>query len=202
MKYICLDIGNVLCTITTAPFLEYLSETFNITLPEATRFLRRFQQAHDLGLTTIEDELKDHFDVKSTMIMSKLMDLWSKIVAPHMGMITKLNDLRVNNNLQVALLSNIGVEHAFMMEHVLENGGFFQNSIKHFSCEVGARKPSKLFYQSFLSQHPEFNGSLYVDDLTENLEASKQFGFQTFHMSLDQSDVGSKILEIEQLVIS
>ena len=117
-------------------------------------------------------------------------------------MLFQLNDLRLSHNLQVALLSNIGVEHAAMMNQVLQDGDFFQGAIKHFSCDVGARKPSKLFYQSFLQQHPEFVGSLYVDDLVENLEASRQFGFRTLHMSLEQSDVDLKILQIEILVVS
>lgn len=198
--YIALDIGNVLCNVSAMPFLENLSETFNVTIAEAHRFLKRFQQIHDLGYTTMEDELKDKFAVKSPVTIKRLVDAWNDSVTPCIPVIDRLNHLREHANLQVALLSNIGVEHAAMMEEKLQHGGFFPGSIKHFSCFVGARKPSMVYYQSFLFQHPQFKGCLYVDDLQENLDASKQFGFKTFHMSLEQPGVDDKIKEIEKII--
>lgn len=200
MKYIAIDIGNVLCDVTTTPFLETLSEEFNITLPEAARFLKRFQQLHDLGYTTMEDELKDNFNVKSPILLKKIGNIWNDSVIPNLSVIDNLNKLRKKHSLQVALLSNIGVEHAALIEEKLSYGGFFPNAIKHFSCFVGARKPSLIFYQSFLIQHPEFKNCLYVDDLQDNLNASKPFGFQTFRLALDEADADDKIKELEQLV--
>ena len=158
MRYICLDIGNVLCKVNAQPFVELVSETFNTTLPEATRFLKRFQQIHDLGYTTMEDELKDHFAAKSPALIKKLVQAWNDSVVPDDFIIRQLNDMRDNDKLQVALLSNIGVEHAEMMKNKLAEGGFFPGAIKHFSCFVGARKPSSIYYQSFLLQYPEFKG--------------------------------------------
>jgi FMN phosphatase YigB (HAD superfamily) len=201
MKYIALDIGNVLCTVDAAGFISLLSETFNITLPEATRFLKRFQQIHDLGYTTMADELKDNFDLKSPITLDKLVKAWNNSIVPCIPMLSTLNNLRDKHNLQVALLSNIGIEHAQMMEEKLELGGFFPGVIKHFSCFVGARKPSMVYYQSFLMQYPDFKGCLYVDDLQENLDASKQFGFQTFHLSLELPGVEKQISNMEKLII-
>ena len=201
MKYIALDIGNVLCHVSTEPFLEMLSETFNVTIPEASRFLKRFQQIHDLGYTTMEDELKDHFGVKSPVTIQKLVKGWNDSVFPNLHILDRLNDMRDRHNLQVALLSNIGVKHAAMMEEKLAHNGFFPGAIKHFSCFVGARKPSMIYYQSFLTQYPQFKGCLYVDDLKENLHASTAFGFQTYHFTLEDPDYESKVQEIEELVI-
>lgn len=202
MKYIALDIGNVLCTVSAAPFLDTLSETFNVTIPEASRFLKRFQQIHDLGYTTMEDELKDKFNAKSPVIIKKLVQEWNDSVQPNMHILDKLNGLRDKYNLQVALLSNIGVEHAAMMEEKLAHNGFFPGSIKYFSCFVGARKPSSIYYQSFLLQYPEFKGCLYVDDLKENLHASSPFGFKTFHFTLEDPNYENKVAEIENLIVN
>lgn len=202
MKYIALDIGNVLCQVYTQPFVELLSETFNTTIPEAARFLKRFQQIHDLGYTTMEDELKDHYGAKSPTTIKKLVQAWNDSVVPNNFIIDKLNDLRAKDKLQVALLSNIGVEHAEMIKLKLASGGFFPGAIKHFSCFVGARKPSSIYYQSFLLQYPEFKGCLYVDDLKENLEASKAFGFQTYHFTLEDPLYAEKVKEIEKLVLA
>jgi FMN phosphatase YigB (HAD superfamily) len=202
MKYIALDIGNVLCHVATEPFLETLSETFNTTIPEASRFLKRFQQIHDLGYTTMEDELKDHFGVKSPVTIKKLVAAWNDSVSPNMHILDRLNDMRDKHNLQVALLSNIGVEHAAMMEEKLAHNGFFPGAIKHFSCSVGARKPSIIYYQSFLWQYPEFTGCVYVDDLKENLKASEALKFKTFHFTLEDPNYEDKVRELEDLVVS
>jgi len=202
MSYIALDIGNVLCNIATEPFLETLSETLNITIVEANRFLKRFQQIHDLGYTTMEDELKDKFQLKSPITIAKLVQGWNDSVTPCIPMLTKLNDLRRENGLQVALLSNIGLEHASMMEEKLKHGEFFPGAIKHFSCFVGARKPSTIFYQSFLLQYPKFKNCLYIDDLQENLNSAKAFGFVPFHMSLELPGIDKKINEIENIILN
>lgn len=202
MKYIALDIGDVLCHVESEPFLDLVSETFNATIPESARFLKRFQQIHDLGYTTMEDELKDKFHVKSPVVLKKLVEAWNASITPNMYIIDKLNNLRDKYNLQVALLSNIGVEHADMMTMKLDHNGFFPGAIKHFSCFVGARKPSMVYYQSFLLRHPQFKGCLYVDDLMDNLVASKQFGFKPYHFTLKDPNYQDKITEIESLVVN
>lgn len=201
MKHIALDIGNVLCDVSPTSFIDLLSETFNVTVPEASRFLKRFQQLHDLGYTTMEDELRDKFGAKSPGILKKLVSAWNDTVSPNLHVINRLNYLREHHGLKAALLSNIGVEHAAMVESKLSLGGFFDNSIKHFSCFVGARKPSFIFYQSFLLEYPEFKNCIYVDDLKENLIASKPFGFQTFRLALDEHDVNAKIDELEAEIV-
>lgn len=202
MKYIALDIGSVLCNVIPEPFLENLSETFNITIAEANRFLKRFQQIHDLGYTTMADELKDTFEVKSPVIITRLVNAWNDSIIPYIPILDRLNHLRIKENLQVALVSNIGLEHATMMEDKLNHEGFFPGAIKHFSCHVGARKPSMVYYQSFLIQYPQFKGCLYVDDLQDNLDASKQFGFKTFRLSLEEPDVSDKVQELEDLIVN
>lgn len=202
MKKIALDIGNVLCHVAAAPFLDILSETFDVDIPTAARFLKRFQQLHDLGYTTMEDELKDHFNVKSPIIIKNLVQAWNDSVTPNLAIIDKMNELRDKHQLQVALLSNIGIEHAAMMKHKLSQGGFFDSSIKHFSCFVGARKPSTIFYQSFLHQYPDFKGCLYLDDLQENLTTSEAFGFKTFCFNLENPNYNDLIPEIEDIIVN
>lgn len=202
MKYIALDIGNVLCTVSTQPFINLLSETFNVTVQEASYFLKRFQRIHDLGYTTMEDELKEKFNVKSQVTISKVVNAWNDSVTPYTPILDKFNQMREDHGLQVALVSNIGVEHALMMEEKLQHDGFFPGAIKHFSCDVGARKPSMIYYQSFLWQHPEFKGCVYVDDLQENLNTGAQFGFIPFRFDLNEPNVDDKIKEIEELVMS
>jgi FMN phosphatase YigB (HAD superfamily) len=187
-KFICLDIGNVLCNVDEVGFLKTLSYKLNISTFKARRFLKRFQQIHDLGFTTMEDELMDQFDVKSPFILEE--------ITPCYPMISAILDL----NLKIALLSNIGVEHAAKLPQKLP--GLYDDAIKHLSCFVGARKPSTLYFQSFLLQHPEFYGSAYVDDLQANLDGAAPLGFKTFRISVAEPDLDRKMAELYQFIKS
>jgi FMN phosphatase YigB (HAD superfamily) len=151
----------------------------------------------------MEDELKDKFNVKSPFIIRELVAHWNSSITINeeiMHMLVNLRD-EAGNRPKIALLSNIGIEHAEMMEDVLSEDFFFERSIKHFSCFVGARKPSALYYQSFLMQYPEFQGSLYVDDLQENLDAGAKFGFKPYKFDLNDGDYSNKILDIKQKIL-
>lgn len=181
MKYIAFDIGDVICHTNIPTVIDNLSDTFNVSRDEAARFLKSFQQIHDLGLTTMESQLRVWFGCKSEATLKRITDQWNDLIYPEPTMVKMINEF-LDKGIQVALLSNIGVEHAEMMKDKLS--GIYDRSVKHFSCFVGARKPSMLYYQSFLMQYPEFKGCLYVDDLQENLDTGKKFGFKPYNFSL------------------
>lgn len=206
MIYVALDVGNVLVHSNFDEFLKKLSKSLNITIEEANYFMNRTQKLHDLGLTNMADELRDHFKIKSPVIMEELLSHWNDVIVPSGHIIGLLNDLSKDHEIKVALLSNVGLEHAERMGEVLSHV-IFDNAVKFFSCHVGARKPTLLYYHLFLELHPEFKGAVYIDDLQENLDASKQFGFNTFHFSLEDINKSSaieatKMKELKKFLIS
>src|SRR5580692_2463408 len=184
MNYLCLDVGNVLCTVDEVGFIEFLSYKLNVSTFKAKRFLKRFQQLHDLGFTTMEDELMDQFNIKSQPMLREVVAKWNDSVVAHNEMIQMLALLKDKYEIKTAILSNIGVEHAGLLSQKLDHMDFYNQSIKHLSCYVGARKPSTIYFQSFLMSHPEFKGALYVDDLQTNLDGATPLGFQGFRFSL------------------
>jgi len=203
MKYIALDIGNVLFHCDFKPFLNTLSKSLNITIEDAQYFLGRTQKLHDLGYTVMADELRDHFHIKSPIIIEEILKSWNESVEPNLFILNKLNDYSINDDLQIALLSNIGLEHASQVDSYFEKFKYhysFKKCIKHFSCFVGARKPSSLFYQSFLMEHPEYQGCLYIDDIQENLDTGKRFGFDAQMFSLITDSEKALIYKIENLI--
>lgn len=201
MKYVALDIGNVLCQVNFDKLLAEISDTLNISLEDSLYFINRNQKMHDLGLTNMKDELKDA-GLVSPITKNRIMTLWNSSITTHHEVITVFNKMIQDNELQVALLSNIGHEHGALMKDLLGAEGFFDKAIKHFSCDVGARKPTALYYQSFLMEHPEFEGCVYVDDVIENLEAGKRFGFRPYHFALDKMNVAQELVEIEKLILT
>jgi putative hydrolase of the HAD superfamily len=154
-----------------------------------------------MGLTQISDELRDHFKIKSPVIILHLIDEWNKVITADRTVVEFLEKL-LDENVKIALLSNIGIEHAALIGNIL--GGFlYQYSIKFFSCEVGARKPSFLYYKTFLDMNPEFKGCLYLDDRIENVRGGEKLGFKSIHFELDkfnQKELENKLIEIKSLI--
>jgi FMN phosphatase YigB (HAD superfamily) len=201
VKYIALDLGNVVCNVNFDPFIKSLSKTLNVYVEDINYFLNRSQKLHDLGLTVIADELKDHFKIKSPVIIEELALEWQKTVKGNPVMISIIKEL-INNKINIALLSNIGIDHSSIMRNIL-TADIYDNSIKFFSCEVGARKPSKLYYKTFIDMYPEFRCCAYLDDRIENVNAGKSFGFNAQHFVLDslgsEKEIANKFNEIKLL---
>ena len=186
MKYVAFDVGNVLVNVNFQPFINKLSKDLNISIEEATYFMNRSQKLHDLGITVMRDELIDHLKIKSSVLRDELVECWNFSITPADWMLERLDKITKQYCVQVALLSNVGLEHSVRMKEILNYNNFFDKAIKHFSCEVGARKPTFLYYQSFLKMHPEWEGCPYIDDLQENLDTGAKFGFKTFRLSLEE----------------
>lgn len=186
MKYVAFDVGNVLVNVNFQPFINKLSSDLNISLEEATYFMNRSQKLHDLGLTVMHDELIDHLKIRSSVLRDELIEYWNNSITPADWMLEKLDRISSQYDLRVALVSNVGLEHAVRMKKILNYNGFFDKAVKHFSCEVGARKPTFLYYQSFLRMNPEWQGCPYIDDLQENLDTGAKFGFKPFRFSLQE----------------
>lgn len=190
MKHLCLDIGNVLVNLNMEPFAKALSKQMNLSKEETWHFINRIQKKQDVGLTSIRDEMCVHFDIKSEYILDDLIEAWHSIVVPNRQSIDFMNKLVIDDNIQIALLSNIGYEHVSYFDNILSNEPVYTKSIHHFSCDVGARKPTSIYYKIFLDEHPEFRGALYLDDLLENLATGSKMGFQTMLWDLSKYDVG------------
>lgn len=206
MKYLAVDLGNVIVSVDFKEFLDQLSDSLNISMDDVNYFLNRTQKLHDLGLTNIADELRDHFKIKSKVTIDRLITLWNRTVKTDPTMVKFLCDLINLKNgepTKLALLSNIGLEHAELMPIIL-TPNVFGNSIKFFSCEVGARKPSYLYYKLFLDMNPEFKGCVYLDDRPENVAIGNLFGFKSIEFALDSFKTDqallSKLDEIKKLM--
>lgn len=185
MKYAAFDVGNVLVNVNFPGFINKMSKTLNISVEDATYFMNRSQKLHDLGLTVMKDELIDHLHIKSSVLREELINDWNYCITPADWLLEKLDAWTNEHDIQIALLSNVGLEHAVRMREMFGYHDFFKKGITHFSCEVGVRKPNTLYYHSFLQMHPEYQGCPYFDDLRENLEVGATFGFKPFRFSLE-----------------
>lgn len=204
MKFLAVDLGGVIVNVNFIPFIEKLSKTLNISIEDINYFISRTQKLHDLGLTDLKSELHDHFNIKSSIIVDDLLNDWDKTISPNISMISFLKNLIINNNVKVALLSNIGIEHAAIMKDILTDD-IYNNSVRYFSCVVGVRKPNHIYYKTFLDMYPEFNGCIYLDDKMENIKAGEYFGFNSQQFILEdfksEEELDKKLLHIKNSVI-
>ena len=172
-KKIAFDIGNVLFHFDLNPLLDLLIG-LNIVEnnTQAYEFMGgSFQHSQEIGLCDIKQSFYQLNQSLSCHTLQEIHDRWMETFTPSLPMIDLVEEL-IGNKHKVALLSNIGPDHA---KFVRDKCKIFGDCIQHFSCDVGARKPTRLYYQSFLIQYRWPNNSLYFDDRQDNIAIGSEF---------------------------
>ena len=182
MLRVAFDIGNVLCHFDISKFTTKLSQVLGVSDHDAYFFLDHIQASQDIGVTTVAKSLEYKFKLNAGE-MSELLDAWNDTLKPSEQMLNFMDNLR-DIGIKIALLSNMGPEHASFLRSTCPR--MFDDTIQHLSFEVGARKPTKLFFQSFCLNNDDFSSCLYLDDIEENLKAGKKFGFKVYRFHLDE----------------
>ena len=206
MNYICLDIGNVICRIDFNKFISKISMDLCESAIRIKKKINYDQRAHDIGLLNLRETLENNLDITSPDVLDRILIEWNKMIVFDRSILDRFQNMSDKYGLKIALLSNLGFEHTILVREKLSNSSFevFKNSIKYLSCEVGARKPQSIFFQSFLLRYPMFQGCIYLDDLQENLDASEPFGFRTMNFDLStmgEDVISTKLDEIENEII-
>lgn len=171
-KSIAFDVGNVLATFDMGGFVERLhaSQLFE-SRERCMSFLEKFQHHNDLGISNISKELSMLTHDKD--LVKSLVSDWNDSLEFHPKMIQLVMELK-NDGAPIIFVSNMGEEHYHKLQRAAPD--LFKGKVlEHFSCQVGARKPQKLFYQSLLMSmdsrmnFPKF-GLYFIDDLQGNLD--------------------------------
>lgn len=202
MPHVAFDIGNVLCHCDMETYkneiykklynsCSYLDKNYMLT------FIESMEKLDYLGM------IDRDFYLEKLCNTDGLMNVWNSIVYPEpqmMNFLVKLKDAGV----KIALLSNMGPDHA---KHLREKyPELFDKTIQHLSFEVGAFKPTKLFYQSFLMSNEDFAGCVYLDDVKENIIAGTKMKFDAIHFDLrdfkKQSELKKRLETIYDKIIS
>ena len=182
MKNVAFDLGNVIVRVDFEPFItEWRKQRLQVEESAETFFID-LQGQQDIGLTTVGRALKERFRLNADRI-KLLTDAWNEAISVSEVMVDFLQQLK-SEGYRVAILSNIGTEHAALMRRKFPK--IFDGCILHLSCEVGARKPTKLYFQSFMMDNPEFIDAAYVDDLSDNLTRAGNYGLRGFKFDLSE----------------
>jgi FMN phosphatase YigB (HAD superfamily) len=201
---VVLDIGNVLVNVSIDGFVKKISEL----IPEENDpllFLETIQGMHDIGLLTMRQAFRDRYELShsSKVSLEDLLLLWNQVVTRNDFMINFMKDLHFQG-VRFGLVSNMGFEHHQYLQEICPEI-FELSEIHHLSYQVGARKPSKLYFQSFLQDHPSWIGCVYLDDRMDNILAGKSYGFRTVPFNLEDfssiKDLKSSTDSIKKLIL-
>lgn len=201
MKYLAVDIGQVICHLDFDSFNSKLAKFAGISEKEAYNFLLNSQKAHDLGFSFLEKDLNNKLyglNLPPEQV-AEIVKEWHKTVIPNPLVMEWLIKL-LGKGVEIALVSNIGMEHAETMKTLLSPIYENVNVVRFFSCEVGARKPSYVYYQTFLNMYPKFKRCIYMDDNLDNIASGKLFEFNSIPFDLSKmndEEIKAKLIEIE-----
>jgi FMN phosphatase YigB (HAD superfamily) len=193
---LALDIGNVLCYLDMDIFINAFEKYSGKR--DGIEFLNHIQAMQDVNMTTVEMSLIYKYSSlkEDDKKLNELLTAWNNTVQPCDEMMNLIQELK-SDGIKIAILSNMGPEHLFHLKKIAPE--IFKNTIHHISCEVGARKPTKLFYQSFLLDNDNFIGCLYIDDIEENRKVGKQYGFKSYDFNLEKFKQLTKFSQKKQL---
>lgn len=187
--HVAFDVGEVLCEIDWTEFIneyeaarQYREGQGKKIIGNARQFLQIVQRKQDLDLIN-EDEMLLEWGFPNGDI-DGIVRAWNHAATPNKRMLEAKKSLQ-ESGVKVAILSNMGRTHYNYLQGICPE--MFEGAIRHISCEVGARKPSKLFFQSFLMENPDFKNALFVDDKNDNLEIGKKFGLRPFSFVLSET---------------
>lgn len=200
MKYLAVDIGQVICRLDFSSFNKKLSYYTSISENDSYNFLLRNQKLHDLGIYSMKESLEKEYPLLKQYEVADLLFAWNNTLKPNKIMINWLEKLALSDT-KIVLVSNIGYEHANLIKDLLSSLYITGNVINFFSCECGSRKPNYVYYSILLNINTQFRGCVYLDDNLENLNIGKIFGFNSIWFDLsviNEDEIKDKLSYIEE----
>lgn len=179
MHHVAFDLGNVLIEVDMTPFWKTVGD-LGIRTEDMERLLKLYERNEFCGNIDMYDVFLDELDNEDEA--KALLDSWCVGCKPDDQMFNFVSSLR-HEGFKIAFLSNIGNTHGEYLRKTFPDFMSFA-SVQHMSYEVGAAKPCKLYYQSFLMQNEDFAGCTYLDDLHENVKAGATCKFDSLHFDL------------------
>jgi FMN phosphatase YigB (HAD superfamily) len=173
MNRVAFDIGNVLCHVDIGVLFKTLLDLSVVeSEKQAHEFMDSIHEQQDIGACNLKQGLVRANPLLSEDVIKKLHEVWIDIARPSDVMLSLVEELIDKHGYEVSLLSNIGLDHSDMLR---QKCPVFKRCNQHFSCDIGISKPSKKFYESFISRYGWDSNVLFFDDRLENVQAANGY---------------------------
>ncbi|MBT8257922.1 MAG: HAD family phosphatase [Bacteroidia bacterium] len=199
LKAIIFDFGDIFINLDKSGAMNRALELFNIEGIDSDMI--SINASYEKGEITTE-QFKEYYRKRFSLIdEADLIDTWNCIIKDFPKYrLDFLRDLRQETDLSFMLLSNTNELH---IQYVKDRVPFFNEFKNHFnqfylSHEIQRRKPESEIYNWVLEQNDlKASECLFIDDTTENTEAAKSLGFQTWNLDPSCQD----IIELKERII-
>jgi FMN phosphatase YigB (HAD superfamily) len=195
-----LDLGQVLVRFDFAKFIGPMAKALShypisydtLGLKEESEkelyaYMKTIQGPSYLGYDTMEGLFKFGYYSKPMQkenIKQELNKCWQDTVTPVKPILDYIYKLHKKGH-RISILSNIGLDHK---ELLLKQVPELKEYHLHLSCDVGAMKPQKVYYQSFLMDRPDRFSLSYIptkpffffDDRQENIDGAVNTDYNLF----------------------
>ncbi|MBT8270030.1 MAG: HAD-IA family hydrolase, partial [Bacteroidia bacterium] len=148
------------------------------------------------------EQFKEYYRKRYPLIEeAELVETWNCIIKDFPKYrLDFLRELRQATDLSFMLLSNTNELHIQYVKDTVPFYNEFKNHFNQFylSHEIQRRKPESEIYNWVLEQNNlKATECLFIDDTTENTEAAKSLGFQTWNLDPSCQD----IIELKERII-
>ncbi len=159
---------------------QRLAKRADISVDEASDIIKIIWNDYSTGKSS-KDEMWSRIEMElGKHIADHKRDIWFgwNDLKPINSMLELIHKLKAKNY-PVGLVSNVFQETA---ELIRLNGGYENFDFTILSCEVGARKPDPLMYQSAMKylSNIKANEVMFFDDRQHCIDGAKEFGLNTF----------------------
>jgi FMN phosphatase YigB (HAD superfamily) len=215
---LCFDAGQVFVRFDFSSFLQDVAKAFyekdysEENKNELFSYMKSIQGPSYLGHDTIEGLFSFGYysvPMKDAQKRKILNESWAKTIRPVRPILDYIYSLHKKGH-AISILSNIGTDHKnLLLKEIPELNEYHL----HLSCDVGAMKPHKIYYQSFLQDSFDkkclfIKPFFFFDDRQENLDAAKNTDkdlFKTYKFDLSDypkdEDAANAFIELVDGVI-
>jgi len=182
ITHIFFDLGNVLVGLRSGEKLKALARRKGESVEAFCEKIWSHERAHDYerGSHTCDEYfalLAEDLDL--AYAQQELQDAFCDIFYPLPERVAVARQLA--KQYPLALISNTCASHIRHLESTFDFFPLFQHRI--YSHEAGCRKPHPDIYEKALqATGAKAESSLFIDDLTENLETPRKSGWRTLHL--------------------
>ncbi len=196
IKAIVFDIGGVIVTNVLRDMAKDLSGKHNLSVDLLNREIHREWTKYKLDEIKGDDFWKNFVE---RVGVSESAEELKEIARDKIKLVPGTVDLikRLKENYRLAIVSNCTHEWA-ARDRELVDFGMFEQVV--FSQETGLYKPHKEIFMHCLEKMGlEAEECVFVDDQDNNIDAAKEYGFQTikfedaFHLEQELKHLGVKL---------
>jgi len=187
IKDIFFDIGNVLIDIYPEDCIQYWADSADLTKDEIIcSFSNNLHNSYEVGKVSNDNfylSFKNSLPQPCCLKENDFWIGWEKLLGKEkIVTIEILKSLSVNY--KVWLLSNTNPKHINKLKLSSSFFEFIKGAI--YSYEVGRRKPDPIIFKDAEKLSGVIaSEALFIDDLIENIQAAKKFGWKVIHYKND-----------------